>query len=279
MADVFISYSSLDRERIRVLAEALEGEGFSVWWDQDIPPGSDYMSYIFSELQTAPCVIVAWSATSVASHYVRSEAETARVRHALVPAMLEMVPIPPPFNLLNAVELMDWNGDLDHSAWKRLLIGVRRRIETAPETQPPPPPPPPPREEEKKKDPEPEPEPDPDRYQPALPVSGGAAGFLAEADDVKRKAHSHLGVHHWMLALLDRHHGMVERLVPGLDHRSLRTQIHTRIHREEDYGEPLSADDVLERADRLAAERGAEQIWERDVAAAILEEGKGLIEG
>jgi hypothetical protein len=272
VADVFISYASEDRDRIRLLAERLEGEGYSVWWDQDIPPGSDYMSYIFSELQAAPCVIVAWSASSVASHYVRSEAETARVRRALVPAMLEMVPIPPPFNLLNAVDLMEWDGDLSHSAWKRRLIGVQRRIEAALENQPPPPPPPP---EAPITPPEEKEEP---AFTTTLPVSSGAAALLGEADEVKRKAHSHLGVHHWVLALLDRYPGMVEQLRPGLDRRAVERDLHQRIRHEDDYGEALSAEQVLERAEQLAKDRAAEQIWEKDVAAAILEAGAGLID-
>ncbi len=36
MADIFLSYASEDRERVQPLAEVLEGQGYSVWWDTRI---------------------------------------------------------------------------------------------------------------------------------------------------------------------------------------------------------------------------------------------------
>ncbi|MCJ7725813.1 MAG: toll/interleukin-1 receptor domain-containing protein, partial [Acidimicrobiia bacterium] len=132
MADVFISYSRKDYSRISVLAERLEHEGFSVWWDPEIPPGMNYQLAIFSALEAAACVIVAWSSASVASEYVQSEAEAARVRGALVPVFIEMVPIPVPFNLLQGVRLVEWDGDPDDMQWRRLVKAVRQRSPGSP---------------------------------------------------------------------------------------------------------------------------------------------------
>ena len=39
MSDIFLSYASEDRERVRPVAEALGRQGWEVWWDRDIPPG------------------------------------------------------------------------------------------------------------------------------------------------------------------------------------------------------------------------------------------------
>lgn len=39
MTDVFLSYSSKDRERVRPIFEALSAAGFDVFWDLETPPG------------------------------------------------------------------------------------------------------------------------------------------------------------------------------------------------------------------------------------------------
>jgi hypothetical protein len=36
VSDIFISYASEDRSRVRPLADALSGHGWSVWWDRQI---------------------------------------------------------------------------------------------------------------------------------------------------------------------------------------------------------------------------------------------------
>ena len=39
--DVFLSYKAEDRARLKPLVEALEGEGFAVWWDAQIGGGTN----------------------------------------------------------------------------------------------------------------------------------------------------------------------------------------------------------------------------------------------
>ena len=41
-ADVFLSYKAEDRARLVPLAQALEAEGFSVWWDVHIEGGTNW---------------------------------------------------------------------------------------------------------------------------------------------------------------------------------------------------------------------------------------------
>ena len=36
MSDIFISYDSADKERVRALAGLLESQGWNVWWDQGL---------------------------------------------------------------------------------------------------------------------------------------------------------------------------------------------------------------------------------------------------
>lgn len=42
MTDIFLSYSSEDRERVLKLVHAFEALGFNVWWDRDIAHGENY---------------------------------------------------------------------------------------------------------------------------------------------------------------------------------------------------------------------------------------------
>ena len=46
MADIFLSYSQKDKDRVRLLAAALLQEGFSVWWDPKI--GAEFNSLMSS---------------------------------------------------------------------------------------------------------------------------------------------------------------------------------------------------------------------------------------
>jgi hypothetical protein len=39
LSDIFISYTEEDREKARVLAEALAAQGWDIWWDRSIPAG------------------------------------------------------------------------------------------------------------------------------------------------------------------------------------------------------------------------------------------------
>ncbi|MCJ7725994.1 MAG: hypothetical protein MUP76_06350, partial [Acidimicrobiia bacterium] len=94
--------------------------------------------------------------------------------------------------------------------------------------------------------------------------------LLEEAADARRKTHPYLGLHHWLVALFDRHPGLVTRMAPGLDCRALSREFDRKMAEDEDCGEALPAEEVIERAGRRARDREAERVWESDVAAVIL---------
>ena len=94
MADIFISYSSEDKTNVKLIAELLERHGWSVWWDRDIPHGRPFDTVIEEELTAAFCVIVIWTKRSVASEWVKNEANEALQAGKLVPILLENVPLP-----------------------------------------------------------------------------------------------------------------------------------------------------------------------------------------
>jgi hypothetical protein len=124
MADVFISYSSADRESARVLAERLGERGLAVWWDRTIPPGRVFDEVIQEALQAAGSVVVLWSDDSVTSNWVKTEAAEGLARDKLVPALIEPVVPPIEFKRIQAADLSGWSGDPDHPEYRRLVASV-----------------------------------------------------------------------------------------------------------------------------------------------------------
>ena len=129
MRNIFISYAREDRAKIQQLAEALTQAGWSVWWDREIPLGRSYATVISDALESAHCVIVAWSRHAIASRWVQDEANHALSRGVLVPVMLETVAPPLGFGTLQAADLVGWNGDLAASEFVRLSDAVRGMIQ------------------------------------------------------------------------------------------------------------------------------------------------------
>ncbi len=93
MTDVFFSYSSKDRERVRPVHDALSAEGFDVFWDQEIPPGRNWDEWIRRHLDAARCTIVFWSEHSVKSDNVIHEAMVAKNAGKLIPVLLDPIEV------------------------------------------------------------------------------------------------------------------------------------------------------------------------------------------
>jgi hypothetical protein len=89
MTDIFFSYSSKDRERVRPVRDTLVAQGFDVFWDQTVPAGLDWDTWIRQHLNRAKCALVFWSVNSIASDNVRHEAMVAKQHGKLVPVMLD----------------------------------------------------------------------------------------------------------------------------------------------------------------------------------------------
>lgn len=129
MSDVFISYSSEDRERVRPLAHALEAKGLSVWWDRALAAGDDYSAVIQKALDEAKAVIVVWSRNSVDSPWVRDEAARARDTKRLTPILLDRVSLPMGFGAINAEDFTAWNGSQSAAQVELLHAAVAARLE------------------------------------------------------------------------------------------------------------------------------------------------------
>jgi TIR domain len=124
MSDIFISYASEDRPRARTIAHALEAEGWSVWWDRNIPAGKRFTQVIEEEIGKARCIVVLWSAISVTKDWVIEEALDGRERQVLVPVFVERVQPPRGFRLLQAADLSEWPGEPGHVMFRQLCRDI-----------------------------------------------------------------------------------------------------------------------------------------------------------
>lgn len=128
MSDVFVSYKAEDRRRVRPLVEALEADGYSVWWDEQIGGGAAWRQAIEAELNAATCVIVAWSKRSVGPEgtFVQDEAARAQQRRVYVPVTIDKVHVPLGFGEMQALALTAWKGDRSDARYQAVLAAVRR---------------------------------------------------------------------------------------------------------------------------------------------------------
>src|SRR5262245_58353262 len=121
MADIFISYSNKDVDRVRPLVERFEAEGWTVFWDRKIPPGKQWRDVLNAELTPAGCVLVLWSENSVGSRWVIEEAEVGVENKALLAVRLDQVEPPLGFKSVQACNLTDWDGAADALALGELI--------------------------------------------------------------------------------------------------------------------------------------------------------------
>lgn len=127
MSDVFVSYKAEDRRRLQPLVQALQADGYSVWWDEHIGAGDDWRRTIEQQLDSARCVIVVWSKRSVGpeGRFVRDEASRAQARGVYVPVLIDAVQPPLGFGESQAASLRGWKGDRSDSRYESILASVR----------------------------------------------------------------------------------------------------------------------------------------------------------
>lgn len=129
MSDIFISYARTDRVKAKLLADALARQGWSVWWDRNIPPGRSFDEVIENALDSAKCVIVLWSQQSVSSAWVKTEAGEGARRRILIPVLIENVKVPLEFRRIQTASLLDWQGTSDHDGLGDVLDAVRHLLD------------------------------------------------------------------------------------------------------------------------------------------------------
>lgn len=136
MASVFLSYSREDVERIRPLAAALERAGHEVWWDRHIAGGEEFSGAIEEALDKAQVVVVAWTATSAKSAWVRDEAAAGRDSGRLVPVTLDGSTPPLGFRQYQTIDLSSWTGRSGSRALQPLLEAIGKAASRTPGEKP-----------------------------------------------------------------------------------------------------------------------------------------------
>lgn len=113
MADVFVSYASQDRDRVAPIVDALQSAGWSVWWDRAISGGAAFDRAIEEAIDEARCIVVVWSAHSVESEWVRTEANEGLERRVLVPVAIDDSRPPLAFRRTQTLDFSDGDGNIE----------------------------------------------------------------------------------------------------------------------------------------------------------------------
>ena len=147
MTDIFVSYAGADRERVALLAEALEAAGYRVWWDQALLPGAQYAAEAEAALAQAKAVLVVWSAASVEHTWTLDAAAVGRDRGVLASIAFDAAPVPLGFRQLDTINFAGWTGDVTAIPFQTLRARLTNLAGPGPSATPlglaatPPPPP------------------------------------------------------------------------------------------------------------------------------------------
>jgi TolB-like protein/Tfp pilus assembly protein PilF len=128
LADVFISYARSDKATATRVAKGLQGAGYDVWWDADLPAHRAYSEIIERNLEESRAVVVLWSKAAAQSQWVRAEADFARNAGKLVQAGVDGSTPPLPFNQIQCAELKGWRGNAANAGWAKLRASVQALV-------------------------------------------------------------------------------------------------------------------------------------------------------
>ena len=129
MADVFVSYARSDKPRVAPLVAAIEAQGWTVWWDPEIPAGQEFDREIALELGLARAVVVVWTPKSVDSRWVRGEAREALDRGILVPVRFDSALLPIDVRALHTTDLDATTLDAGSPQVQEVLRSIRRLVD------------------------------------------------------------------------------------------------------------------------------------------------------
>ncbi len=121
---VFLSYSRADRKGALAIVRVLEAAGYGVWWDGLLEGGEVFSRTTEAALDGARAVVVLWSKTSAASHWVHDEATRGRESGRLVPLSLDGSLPPLGFGQFQSIDVSHALGKPTSEPMRKLLRAV-----------------------------------------------------------------------------------------------------------------------------------------------------------
>jgi len=122
---VFISYARETLAEAKLVAAAVESNGYEVWFDQSLLSHRSYTDLIEEALSSADAALILWSEAATKSEWVRSEANRAREDRKLVQVSLDQCRLPMPFDQIHAIGLHVVSGFEASPAWQSVLETLR----------------------------------------------------------------------------------------------------------------------------------------------------------
>jgi len=130
LADIFVSYSSEDQDRVKPIVEQLQSAGYSVWWDSLLRGGPMIFKEIGDKLEKSKVVLAVWTSSSVLARWVADEVKLALSKNKLVPIRLDDVEAPIEFRTAQTIDFSMWCGQESDPAMQTLFEAITHRIES-----------------------------------------------------------------------------------------------------------------------------------------------------
>lgn len=105
MADIFVSSSRLDQDRVKPIVDRLGSLGYSVWLDRPVRKGHVSVDEISNQLDSARAVLTVWSANARNALWVHAESAYAFDANKLTVLRLDDAPLPTHLRALPAAEM------------------------------------------------------------------------------------------------------------------------------------------------------------------------------
>ncbi len=134
MYDIFISYRSIQREWVKILAHNLKDQGYTVFLDDwELIPGQDFPAQIYEALHHSRCAILVATPEASDSGWVQQELQTmvnlknSRADFFFIPVVMGRFPDLPFVETVQAVDFGESDEEQYRRAFYRLLSGLGRQ--------------------------------------------------------------------------------------------------------------------------------------------------------